>query len=174
MATATWIKNMLETRGVAYEELHHRVAFTAQEVAQSEHVSGHCLAKVVVAMADGQPVELILPASRRVVLDRVRRLLGASAVRLASEAEMDKTFTDCETGAIPPLRHWKDVTVLMDASMSYARDLVFQAGTHEDAIRMNFQDWLAMVSPRVEFFSEPEHSAAQVTFTDRGDVETER
>ena len=58
MATATWIKTMLEKRGVAYEELHHRVAFTAQEVAQSEHVSGHCLAKVVVAMADGQPVEL--------------------------------------------------------------------------------------------------------------------
>ena len=66
MATPNWIKNMLEKRGVAYEERHHRVAFTAQEVAQSEHVSGDCLAKVVVVIADGRPVELILPASRRV------------------------------------------------------------------------------------------------------------
>jgi len=174
MATATWIKNMLERRGLAYEELHHRVAFTAQEVAQSEHVSGDRLAKVVVVIADDRPVELILPASRRVLLDRVRKLLGAERVRLASEAEMDKTFTDCETGAVPALRHWTDVTVLMDASMSNARDLVFQAGTHEDAIRMNFQDWLALVSPRIEFFTEPEHAASHLAFWDRGDVDTER
>jgi Ala-tRNA(Pro) deacylase len=148
---------MLEQRGVAYDELHHRVAFTAQEVAQSEHVSGHRLAKVVVVMADSRPVELILPASRRVVLDRVAKLLDADHVRLASEAEMDRIFTDCQTGAIPPLRHWKGVAVLMDASMSNARDLVFQAGTHEDAIRLRFPDWLALVNPRVECFAEPDH-----------------
>jgi Ala-tRNA(Pro) deacylase len=173
MATATWIKNMLKQRGVAYEELHHRVAFTAQEVAQSEHVSGDSVAKVVVAIADGRPIELILPASRRVVLDRVQKLIGASAVRLATEAEMDGIFTDCETGAIPPLRHWKDVTVLMDASMSRARDLVFQAGTHEDAIRLNVEDWLALVNPRVEDFTVPEHSSSDESFEDREVVGTE-
>jgi Ala-tRNA(Pro) deacylase len=174
MATATWIKTMLEKRGVAYEELHHRVAFTAQEVAQSEHVSGHCLAKVVVAMADDQPVELILPARRRVVLERVRRLVGADTARLASEAEMDRIFTDCETGTIPPLRHWKDVTVMMDASLWSAQDLVFQAGTHEDAIRLKFQDWLTLVGPRVEFFAEPEHASSRAPFEDRSGVGAER
>jgi Ala-tRNA(Pro) deacylase len=170
MATATWIKNMLKERGVAYEELHHRVAFTAQEVAQSEHTSGDTPAKVVVIIADGRPVELILSASRRVVLDRVRKLLGASAVRLASEAEMEQIFTDCETGAIPPLRHWKDVAVLMDSSMSSVRDLVFQAGTHEDAIRLKFQDWFALVAPRVESFAAPEHARSETGFEDREDV----
>ena len=29
------------------------------------------------------------------------------------------------------------------------------AGTHSDAIRMQFDDWFAMVEPRVEMFSEP-------------------
>ncbi len=170
MATPIWIKDILEKRGVAYEELHHPVAFTAQEVAQSEQVSGDCLAKVVVLLADGRPVELIVPASRRVVLSRVRELLGAENVRLASEAEMDRIFTDCETGAIPPLRRWKDVTVLMDCSMSKVNDLVFQAGTHEDTIRLKFQDWFALVNPRVESFAEPEHTASRANFADREDV----
>jgi Ala-tRNA(Pro) deacylase len=174
MATFAWIKNMLKERGVAFEELRHRPALTAQEVAQSEHVSGHRLAKVVVAIADGRPVELILPASRRVVLDRVRELLAASAIRLASEAEMDRIFTDCETGAIPPLRHWKDVTVLMDASMSHAKDLVFQAGTHEDAIRLKFEVWLALVSPRVESFAVLEHQSSEAAFEDREDMGADR
>ena len=74
MATATWIKNELEERGVTFEELHHREVFTTQEVAQSEHISGHRVAKVVIAMADGRPIELVLPASRRIVLEQVRQL----------------------------------------------------------------------------------------------------
>jgi Ala-tRNA(Pro) deacylase len=173
MATITWIKSMLDRRGIAYEELHHRVAFSAQEVAQREHVSGHRVAKVVVVVADGRPVELILPASRRVVLGRVEELLGAVEARLASEAEMERIFTDCETGAIPPLRHWKDVEVIMDASMPGGGDLVFQAGTHEDVIRLKFRDWFELVQPLVGAFSEPEHAAHPHNFTDRGDAGTE-
>ncbi len=87
---------------------------------------------------------------------------------------MERIFTDCETGAIPPLRRWKDVTVMMDSSMSSARELVFQAGTHEDAIRLNYQDWFALVSPRVEFFAVPEHPSSEVAFDDREDVGAER
>jgi Ala-tRNA(Pro) deacylase len=170
MATTAWIKGMLDRRGIAFEERHHRVAFTAQEVAQCEHVSGHRVAKVVVVLADGQPVELILPASRRVALGRVKELLGAEDVRLASEAEMDRTFADCETGAIPPLRHWKDVEVLLDASMPSTGDIVFQAGTHEDVIRLAFQDWFGLVRPCVASFSEPEGGARSHAVTDRGDV----
>src|SRR5439155_18655526 len=101
MATATWVRDELGSRGIAYEERHHPEAYTAQEVAQREHVSGHRVAKVVCIMADGQPIELILPASRRVQLDWVRKLLGAQAVRLATEDELCQYFTDCEPGAIP-------------------------------------------------------------------------
>jgi Ala-tRNA(Pro) deacylase len=155
MATATWIKNMLDLRGVPYEELRHRAASRALGVARREHVSSHSVAKVVVVLADWKPVELILPADRRVVLERVRKLLGAAEVRLATEAEMDRIFTECQTGAIPPLRHWKDVVVLMDASLEGADDLVFQAGTHEDAIRLKFRDWARLMRPLVESFSEP-------------------
>jgi Ala-tRNA(Pro) deacylase len=149
MATASWIRSLLEQRGVAYEELHHPEAFTAQSVARREHVSGHRVAKVVVVLADGHPVELVLPASRRVVLDRVQAVLGARAVRLAAEDELGNYFTDCELGAIPPLRHWKDVDVLMDAALEVGGEILFQAGTHCDAVRLRFEDWLQLVNPRV-------------------------
>ena len=155
MATPLWIRKMLERRGIAFEELHHPEVYTAQEVAQREHVSGHRVAKVVVIMADDRPVELILPASRHVNLDRVRTVLHAHALRLATETEMEKFFTDCELGAIPPLRHWKDVGVLMDRSLNVEGDILFQAGTHADAVRLNFRDWYEMVKPQVATFSVP-------------------
>jgi Ala-tRNA(Pro) deacylase len=162
MATATWVRSELEQKGVPFQEVHHDEAFTAQAVAQREHVSGHRVAKVVVVMADGRLVELILPASRHVQLERVRELLGAKDVRLATEAEIERTFTDCEVGAIPALRHWQ-ADVLMDESMRVAGDILFQAGTHCDAVRMRFDDWFRLVNPRVGSFSEPDHGPHRPT-----------
>jgi Ala-tRNA(Pro) deacylase len=159
MATPFWIKRMLDLRGIPYQELHHPDVFTAQEVAQREHFSGHRVAKVVVVMADGRPVELVLPASRHVNLGRVRGVLNAREVHLATEAEMETFFTDCEVGATPPLRHWKEVEVLMDRALDVDGDILFQAGTHTDAIRLNFRDWYELVDPQVASFSEPAEPA---------------
>lgn len=170
MATATWIKNELEEHGVAFEELHHREVFTTQEVAQTEHISGHRVAKVVIAMADERPIELVLPASRRVVLEQVRQLVGAEQVRLASEAEMDRIFNDVDTGAIPPLRHWKGVEVIMDESMRVDGPIVIQGGTHQDTIRLVFNDWFEMVRPRVGAFTELDQPTSNQPFIDREDV----
>ncbi len=150
-----WIRETLAQRGVPFEELHHPEAYTAQRVAQQEHVSGHRLAKVVVVMADGRPVELVLPASRHVNLSRLQTVLHAHGIRLATEAEMEKYFADCEVGAIPALRHWKDVDVLMDRALNTEGDIIMQAGTHADAIRMRFRDWYEMVNPQVASFSDP-------------------
>jgi Ala-tRNA(Pro) deacylase len=153
MSTATWIRDELEQHHVAFDERHHREAYTAQAVAQQEHISGHHVAKVVIVIADGRPVELVLPASRRVLLDWVKDILHAKSVRLATEEEMEQRFPDCERGAIPPLRHWDGVEVIMDASLQTAGTILFQAGTHCDAVRIQFDDWFRLVNPRVESFS---------------------
>jgi Ala-tRNA(Pro) deacylase len=145
---------MLTLRGIPFEELHHREAYTAQQVAEREHFSGHRVAKVVVVMVDERPVELILPATRRVDLHRVRLVMDAQAVRLATEAEMEKVFSDCEVGAIPALRHCPAIEVLMDRSLNAEGDILFQAGTHTDAIRLNFRDWYELVRAQVATFSE--------------------
>lgn len=159
MATPQWIKQMLVLRGIPFEELHHREAYTAQEVAQREHFSGHRVAKVVVVMADDKPVELILPASSHVDLEKVKTVLNAGGVRLASEQEMEQFFTGCEVGAVPPLRHWENVAVLMDKSLQVQGPILFQAGTHSDAIRLNFRDWYEMVNPQVATFTESAEAA---------------
>lgn len=155
MATPTWIRRMLELRCIPFTELQHPEVNQAQEVAHLEHVSGHRVAKVVVVVADGRFVELVMPATRHANLDKVRTVLKAGTVRLATESEMEQCFADSEVGALPPLRHWKDVVVLMDRSLKVQGDILFQAGTHTDAIRLNYRDWYDLVEPQVASFSEP-------------------
>jgi len=151
---------MLERRGLPFEEFHHREVYTAQDLAHHEHISGHRVAKVVVAVADGKFVELVLPASRHIDLARVKLVLGARSVRLATEDEMAAVFTDCDVGAVPPLRHWEGVAVVMDRALNVEGDILFCAGTHSDAIRLSFRDWYELVKPQVASISEPEPSLA--------------
>jgi Ala-tRNA(Pro) deacylase len=155
MAIATWVRDELDGRGIAYNECHHDEAYTAQQVAEREHVSGHRVAKVVCVMADDRLVELVLPASRRVLLDWARELLRARHIRLATEEELQEWFDDCEVGAIPALRHWKGVEVIADANLETDGDILIVGGTHRDAVRMRFDDWFSMVRPRIELLSEP-------------------
>jgi Ala-tRNA(Pro) deacylase len=155
MAIATWVRDELNQRQIPFEELHHPEAYTAQQVAQYEHISGHRVAKVVCLMADGRPIELILPASRKVNLHWVGQLLGAAQIRLATEDELRTWFADCEVGAIPALRHWGGVDVLMDGHLQTGGNILILGGTHRDAVRMSFDDWFDLVQPRVELLSEP-------------------
>jgi len=157
MSIANWVRSDLEEKGVPYHALRHAEAFTAQALAERLHVSGHRVAKVVVVMADGRPVELVLPATRRVVLEWVQAVLGADEVRLATEEELAGYFPDCEVGALPALRHWKGVDVLMDAFMDVGGEVVFQGGTHHDAVRLPCADWVTLLHPRLGRFTEPLH-----------------
>jgi prolyl-tRNA editing enzyme YbaK/EbsC (Cys-tRNA(Pro) deacylase) len=157
MATAAWIKNLLTQRGVAFEEAQDQMTITAQEPIRAEPIRGHRLAKVLVALIMDRPVLLILPASRRVVLSRVQKLLGADHVQLACEDEMEGLLTEAAAGSIPPQRHGKDLEVLMDTSLLSAETLILQAATHEHVIRLKFHAWFSVVNPRVEFFTEPDH-----------------
>jgi hypothetical protein len=47
----------------------------------------------------------------------------------------------------------------MDRSLNVEGDILFQAGTHSDAVRLSFRDWYELVNPQVATFSEPEEVA---------------
>jgi Ala-tRNA(Pro) deacylase len=143
-----WIEATLEEERVPYRVRHHRPRFTSQDVAAEEHVSGHRLAKVVVVKAGDELVAVVLPASRRLDLAAVSESLGGVACRLATEKEIAERFTDCEVGAVPPLQHWEGVKLLADLSLMQSRGpMLFQAGTHEDAIEMACDDWRRIAHP---------------------------
>ena len=149
-----WIASTLEAEHVPFRIRHHRPCFTAQEVAAAEHVSGHRLAKVVAVMADEEMVFVVLPASRRLDLRAVSKSLSCGHCRLATEQEMAERFPDCEVGAIPPLPHAGGVTILADKRLAETDGpLVFQAGTHEDAIELSPADWQRIAHPRMGQFA---------------------
>lgn len=147
MAIPESIRRFVETHGIGFTPIHHRLAFTAQEEAAATHVPGREWAKTIVCIADGQAVLALLAADDRVDLDAMRSATGAGDVRLATEREFSRLYPECETGAMAPFGPLYGQTVYVDELLTRDREITFHAGTHADAMRMAYTDFERLVHP---------------------------
>lgn len=149
------IHEFLREAHVPYTVVPHRPAFTAQEEAAATHVPGRDWAKVVVCFVDGEPIEAVLPAPSIINLDRLLELVGGTEIRLAQEGELRRLFPDCEPGAMPPFGPLYGQAVFVDVSLAAEPEIVFNAGTHMDAIAMSWANFARTVKPVVGKFADP-------------------
>jgi Ala-tRNA(Pro) deacylase len=141
------LDELLTSRQIRFEKLHHRPAFTANRIAQILHVPGKEMAKTVLLKAGKGYALVVLPATCKVDLERVRQRLGEEDVSLATEEEMQRLFPDCEVGAIPPFGSQYHVHTLVDESLADDEQIVFEAQNHEEAIRMSYRDFEQIEHP---------------------------
>ena len=149
MSRISTLHDFLREAHVPYAVVPHPPAFTAQEEAATTHVPGRDWAKVVVCFIDGEPVEAVVPAPSFVDLDRLLELAGGNVIRLADEADLQRLFPDCELGAMPPFGPLYGQTVYVDAALAMQPQIVFNGGTHRDAIAMRWSHFVKMVNPIV-------------------------
>jgi Ala-tRNA(Pro) deacylase len=147
------ITEYLDRNRARYSVMSHPVAYTAQEEAAVAHVPGSEWAKAVVCFADELPVLAVVPAPRAVDLDRLQRAMNVHNVRLARESELAPLYTDCETGAMPPLGPLYGQPVFVDRSLAGDAEIAFNGGSHRDAIRMPYREFERLVHPVVAEFA---------------------
>ncbi len=155
MAVPITIERFLGDNNVPYAVLHHARAFTAQEEAAEAHVPGRNWAKTVACFAEGRPVLAVLPADTLIDLERLRAVAGTRDIRFASEREFGPLYPDCETGAMPPLGPLYGQRVFVDRSLTGDQEIVFNAGSHTEAIRIRYDDFARVVQPTVGEFGTP-------------------
>jgi Ala-tRNA(Pro) deacylase len=140
--------NCLNESGVVYEILQHPEAITAQRVAEVEHVRARHQAKVVMVKSNGQHLMTVIPADRRIDLLKVEKLTGKPA-SLETEQDFKSIFHDCAVGAMPPFGNLYGLSTYVDKRLTQEDYIVFEAGTHTDAIRLNYRDYERIVRPQV-------------------------
>ena len=143
------ITEYLKDKGVHFDIHEHPPAYTAQEVAAEEHISGNMLAKTVVVCAGKEYAMCVLPASFKLDMNKVAGVLKARSVRLADETELAKLFPDVEVGSEPPFGNLYDLPTLVDIHLAEDDEIVFQAGSHRRAIRMKYADYESLAKPNV-------------------------
>ena len=143
------LESFPQERGIGDKKHMHIVTYTAQGLANAEHVSGDMVAKPVIVKSAAGFTMCVLAAPKHIDLQRVAASLGESDARLAGEAEMAELFPDCELGAEPPLGTPFGLKTIMDQQLREDEFLVMQAGTHTEAIKMRRTDWERVCEPTV-------------------------
>jgi len=149
MPILTKLRDYLDRSVVGYEVISHRQAFTAQEVAQAEHISGKELAKVVMLRSGKHFSMVVLPAPLRVDLDKAKAAMQMPDLVLATEDEFAGLFPQCEPGAMPPFGNLYDLPVYVDESLTKDESIVFNAGNHTQTVRMQYADFARLVQPTI-------------------------
>jgi len=155
MSVLKKLKEYLDENNIRYISMDHSPAYTGQELAESVHISGKEIAKTVILNAEGIYMMAVLPASRKINFDYLEEQIAAKGLRLAEEDEIKNLFPDCEVGAMPPFGNFYEMPVYAASALSEDEEIVFNAGTHTDAIRMSYKDYIRLVDPAIINFSEP-------------------
>lgn len=142
----------LKDHNIKFRVTGHHPAYTAVDLAVEEHVLSILVAKPVVVNADGVYYVCVLPACFKIDFEILKHQLHVNEVVLASEKDLHDLFGDCELGAEPPLGNLYGLPTLMDKSLERDRHILFQAGTHDKAIRMSVKDFKRLVNPHVISF----------------------
>jgi Ala-tRNA(Pro) deacylase len=142
------LQKLLDEARTGYAVLPHRDAFSAQEVAETSHVKGRRLAKVVVLRdIEGNDFMVVVPASEQIDQRILRRVTGKIGVQLEDEQELMRLFPDCEVGAIPPFGNLYHMPMFVDPCLLEDVDVFFQAGNHHEIVLMRTAEYNRIARP---------------------------
>jgi Ala-tRNA(Pro) deacylase len=146
----------LRREHVAYELFPHRHTETALAEADALHEDPHQVAKTLVLLTPFGYVRAVLRAVDRLDLEKARFVLRTDKVELASEEDLVGAYPEFELGAVPPVGGAYD-RVLVDQRLFDSRFVLFEAGTHDESIRMHTGDLLSLAEAEVADLAEEHH-----------------
>jgi len=152
MSVLKRLKDYLDENQIKYVKISHSPAFTAQEIAASSHISGNELAKTVIVKANDGFAMAVLPTTRKIDFESLKKVMNNKNIRLANEDEFKDIYPDCEVGAMPPFGNLYKLPVYVAKALAEHKEIAFNAGTHTDVIKISYSDFEKLVKPIVETF----------------------
>lgn len=143
------LKEFLDQHHIKYLTISHSPAFTAQQVAESAHISGKEIAKIVIVKLDDKLTMIVLPSTSKIDLDQLKESTHAKKAELASEYEFKDKFPECELGAMPPFGSLFGMEVFVVKGLGNNKQIAFNAGSHSELFQMTYDDFIRLESPKV-------------------------
>lgn len=142
------VTDQLRAIDAPFEILFHQPTFHARDEAHRLGIPVGEVAKTVAIETPNGYALAVIPASRRLDIDLVRRATGHPHARLATEAEVMRRFPRYEPGALPPMTSLLGIPVLMDPEV-LCRDTVVFATSESESVRVPTDQLLAAEAFRI-------------------------
>ena len=145
MAITDTVKKFMAQCSVDYDLVTHPHTGSSHETAEASHVREDHIAKAVIFKDFTGYAMIVVPASNFVEIRHVRKEFNRE-LELVDEDDLDRLFTDCDSGAIPPLGLAYDIETFMDEALTTLADVYFEAGDHEHLVHVSGEDFRHLLS----------------------------
>jgi Ala-tRNA(Pro) deacylase len=145
MTIAVAQERYLAEKKIEYHLMTHPQTGSSHETAEAAHVPDDHIAKAVVIKDKKGYLIVVVPASQWLKMEALREELDRD-LHLAGEDEIATLFSDCASGAVPPLGPAYGIETLLDESLTSLADIYFEAGDHEHLVHLRGEDFQTLLS----------------------------
>ena len=148
MTIAATIERFMSEHSVSYAVVSHPRTDSSGGSASAASLPADKVAKAVLLKAHEDYALAVLPASSRINWEWLRAQTER-AWELASEGEVSRVFHDCAPGAVPAIGTAYELETIVESSLRGQPELYFEAGDHEDLIRLAERDYETLLDGAV-------------------------
>jgi len=158
MAIPKQIINYLDKRGAKYAIVTHKKVYTAYDAAQTLKRKLDEIAKNLLVKTNKGFVLVLLPASKRLDLNKLKKLMnakgmGVKKVEIPKEGVMVRLFK-VKPGALGAFGSVHELEVYMDKNLQKVKKAIFPTGSFTDSVEMAMKEFEKLEKPVVGMFTE--------------------
>ncbi len=142
------VKKYLDSKGVDYEELAHKTVYTAYDAAQTLKKQLKEIAKTILVEADKTHALVVLPADKKIDMEKLKKALGAKKISIPNEKVMIKVLK-IKPGTLSSFGRLHNLEVVVDKAMLGAKKVVVSTGSFTDSVFMKVKDFVQSEEARL-------------------------
>ncbi|MFA6422246.1 MAG: YbaK/EbsC family protein [Candidatus Buchananbacteria bacterium] len=143
MSISQKLKDYLSKSKFDYEEIAHKTVYTAYDAAQTLKKNLKEIAKNLLIQADKTFVLVIIPADKKLHLEKLKKALGAKKISIPKEQLMVKILK-IKPGALSSFGGLHKLETVVDKTMLQTQKAVMSAGSFTDSILMKVKDFVQL------------------------------
>lgn len=143
--------NYLEKNKIKYEPVVHKTVYAVYDLAQTTGLKLSEIAKTLVVKIDNNYCLTVLPGSRRLDLNKLKKATRAKKVEIPKEKVMEKVFK-IKPGTITPFGSLYKTPVYFEKGLIGAKKIVVGGGSYTDSIKIKTADFLKLEKPIIGIF----------------------
>lgn len=137
------VEDYLKKSGTDFEEVVHKTVYTAYDAAQTLKKELKEVAKNLLVQADKTFALVIVPADKRIDLNKLKKALGAKKVSIPKEEVMLKVFK-VKPGVVSSFGKLHQVETWLDKAMLKTKKVVFSTGSATNSVLMKVKDFVQL------------------------------
>lgn len=136
MVISPSLATQLARLDIPYNIIHHRYSDSSLNAANSAHIPASKMVKSVILEDERGYVMAHIPANQHLKIRELNSYLNRK-LGLATEAELNRLFTDCDEGSIPPIGDAYGMETVVDDKLDECNNVYIEAGNHTNLLHIS-------------------------------------